>query len=222
MIFATSGFFEALVLALTLHKGMAKHVVRDCGVPTAAFAVVASDADAMSVDLSGPLFVKPVAEGTGKGISAASLVSSAAELRRACRHLLSRHQQPVLVEAYLPGAEFTVGITGTGRQSSVLGVMEVLMNECAEPHAYSYHNKEHYEDLVQYRLVEGAIARSAADLALAAWRVLGCRDGGRVDVRLDASGVPQFLEVNPLPGLNPRRSDLAIFHVLPSAEAEKR
>jgi D-alanine-D-alanine ligase len=87
----------------------------------------------------------------------------------------------------------------------------VVLRPEAERDAYSYHNKEHYDELVEYRLMDDAEARAAADVALAVWRALGCRDGGRVDVRLDGAGRPHFLEVNPLAGLHPQRSDLAIL-----------
>jgi D-alanine-D-alanine ligase len=204
-------FSDTGVLALTLHKGLAKHVARDCGVPTPDFRVVGEEADLDGFDLPFPVFAKPVAEGTSKGISAASRAESLAALRPVCRDLLARFAQPVLIEAYLPGREFTVGLLGTGRAARVLGVMEVVLNPSAEAHAYSFHNKEHYEGLVDYRLAPGPLGERVAEVALAAWKGLGCRDGGRVDVRLDAAGAPQFLEVNPLPGLNPERSDLAIL-----------
>jgi D-alanine-D-alanine ligase len=152
-----------------------------------------------------------VAEGTGKGISAASKIHDAGELRSVCRDLLARFKQAVLVETFLPGREFTVGVTGTGRESVALGVMEVLLRPAAEADAYSYHNKEYYESLVDYRLVTGLLADEVSKVALAAWRALGCRDGGRLDLRLDGGGTPHFIEVNPLAGLNPQRSDLAIL-----------
>lgn len=204
-------FSDPLVLSLALHKGMAKHVVRGCGVPTPDFAVIESLADLDRLALAYPLFAKPVAEGTSKGINAASRVCSPAELSSVCQLLLARFHQPVLVETFLPGREFTIGIAGTGRQAMVLGVMEVLLGPKAEADAYSYHNKEYYQGLVDYRLVEGELAHQVGEVALSAWRGLGCRDGGRVDLRLDAAGVPHFIEVNPLAGLNPERSDLVIL-----------
>jgi D-alanine-D-alanine ligase len=204
-------FSDPLVLALTLHKGMAKHVVRDCGVATPAFRVVADESDLGALELPFPVFCKPVAEGSSKGVSRASRVLSREALSTVCRDLLARFRQPVLVEAYLPGREFTVGLLGTGRDAAVLGVLEVVLRPGAEQEVYSYHNKEHYDELVEYRLVDDADARAARGVALAAWRALGCRDGGRVDVRLDGAGHPHFLEVNPLAGLHPERSDLAIL-----------
>lgn len=204
-------FSDPLVMALTLHKGVAKRVVRDQGVPTAPFAVVEQPADIAGVDLPFPLFAKPVAEGTGKGITPASKITSVTGLRKVCRQLLQQFRQPVLVETFLPGREFTVGITGTGARARHVGVMEVVLTEKAEADVYSYVNKEECESRVVYRLVDDSEARAAADVALAAWRALGCCDGGRVDIRSDAAGRPHFLEVNPLAGLHPEHSDLPIM-----------
>ena len=204
-------FSDPLVLSLSLHKGMTKRVVRDLGIPTPDFAIIEAEKDCETIDLPFPVFAKPVAEGTGKGISSASKISTRDDLRAICRMLLARYQQPVLVETFLPGRELTVGIVGTGAEARVLGVMEILLNQYAEPHAYTYENKEDYEQRVQYRLIDDALAEQAGEIALASWRGLGCRDAGRVDLRADSSGAPQFLEVNPLAGLNPIHSDLPII-----------
>lgn len=204
-------FSDPLVMALTLHKGMAKHVVRDRGVPTAPFAVIETPADLAAIDLPFPLFAKPVAEGTGKGVTPASKANSAAGLRKVARQLLQQFRQPVLVETFLPGREFTVGITGTGAKARSVAVMEVVLTANAEAEVYSYVNKEECDDRVVYRLVDDAEAKEAAAVALAAWRALGCRDGGRIDIRSDAAGRPHFLEVNPLAGLHPEHSDLPIM-----------
>lgn len=204
-------FSDPMVLALALHKGMTKHVVRDNGVPTAPFAVVSEPEEIASVRLSFPLFVKPAAEGTGKGIGAASKVNSERELEERCRELLSRYGQPVLVETFLPGREYTVGVLGTGRAARVIGVMEILYGSAAEGEIYSYANKANYIGRISYRLAEDEGGRRAGETALAAWRALGCRDGGRLDIREDEHGVPCFIEVNPLAGLHPVDSDLPIL-----------
>jgi D-alanine-D-alanine ligase len=207
-------FSDTMVMALALHKGMAKRVVRDCSVPTAPFAVVETMADLAAVDLPFPLFAKPIAEGTGKGVTPASRVVNRAALRKLCRQLLERYRQPVLVETFLPGREFTVGIIGTGASAEPVAVMEVVLNAQAEAGVYSYVNKEECESRVVYRLAEDDQAKEAGGVALAAWRALGCRDGGRVDLRQDAGGRPLFLEVNPLAGLHPTHSDLPIMCTL--------
>ena len=113
-------FSDPLVLALTLHKGMTKRVLRDLGIPTPDFAEVNSVRDIRNINLPYPLFAKPIAEGTGKGITAASRIENRKQLETVCRQLLNDYQQPVLVETFLPGREFTVGIVGTGENAARL------------------------------------------------------------------------------------------------------
>jgi D-alanine-D-alanine ligase len=206
-------FSDTLVCALTLHKGMTKDVVRAAGVATPDYVVVHELADVRNVSLPFPLFAKPVAEGTGKGISARSKINNAAELRKVCRELLSAHKgQGVLVERFLPGREFTVGILGTGRKAKALATLEIVLLENADAEVYSYRNKEECEELVQYNLLaSGTLRKEIETLALRSWRALGCRDAGRIDVRLDATGQVHFLEVNPLAGIHPEHSDLPIM-----------
>lgn len=200
-----------MVLSLTLHKGFAKHVIRDLKIPTPDFMVVETEEDIDRVSIGFPLFVKPVAEGTGKGIDSASKIENKNDLVLTCRKILLKHQQPVLVERFLPGREFTVGIFGTGKDAKAIGAMEVILNSRAENNAYSFHNKEFYEGLVEYRLVDDPVAEKAKEVALAAWRGLSCRDAGRIDLREDENGIPNFIEVNPLAGIRPVHSDLCIL-----------
>jgi D-alanine-D-alanine ligase len=204
-------FSDPLLLSLTLHKGMTKRVIRDLGIPTPDFAVAESQEAIAGVALPFPLFAKPVAEGSGKGVTAASKITGRAELERVCRSLLKTFRQPVLVETFLPGREFTVGVIGTGAEAFAPAVMEVLPTEKAEMEVYSYANKEDWHERIEYRLAADDMARLAERTALAAWRGLGCRDGGRIDLRADANGVPHFMEVNPLAGLRPNHSDLPIL-----------
>ncbi len=204
-------FSDPSVLGLCLHKGMAKHVVRDLGLPTPDFAVVESLEDLRGLPLRYPLFAKPVAEGTGKGVGAASRCATPRELRKTCKALLLKHNQPVLVEEYLPGREFTVGIVGNGSKARVLGVIEIELLKDVECGAYGYETKDQYEDLAQYHLVNDPMAREAANTALKAYKGLGIRDAGRLDMRADANGRVHFIEANPLAGMNPIHSDLPII-----------
>ena len=214
-------FSDPLVCALTLHKGMAKQVARGHGVPTPDFALVATLAEAAAVTLPFPLFVKPVAEGTSKGVSAKSLVTSRAALLEVCAELLAEYREPVLVEEFLSGREFTVGILGTGSGARALATLEVVLKAGADAAVYSYRNKAQWRELVEYKLLEaGALRRDVEEVALATWKCLGCRDAGRVDVRLDAAGNPQMLEVNPLAGLTPEHSDLPIMAALEGMDFE--
>jgi D-alanine-D-alanine ligase len=205
-------FSDPLVCALTLHKGMAKHVARGCGVPTPSFALVTTAAEAAAVTLPLPLFAKPVAEGSSKGITAKSLVRSRADLVEVCAELLERYRQPVLVEEFLSGREFTVGILGMGDSARALATLEVMLLGGADQGVYSYRNKTQWQGIVDYRLLEaGPLCTEVENVALATWRCLGCRDAGRVDVRLDGQGRAQMIEVNPLAGLMPGYSDLPIM-----------
>ena len=204
-------FSDPLTLAICLHKGITKQLVRGAGLPTPDFVVVERPADLDRVHIPFPLFVKPVAEGSSKGVTAVSLVHDRTALATSCHLLLDRYQQPVLVEEFLPGREFTVGITGTGRRATALGVMEVHLHDEEDTAAYSRDNKVFYESRVSYSLVEGEKRDEAMHVALEAWRTLGCRDAGRVDLRCDARGGVQFLEVNPLAGLHPIHSDIVIL-----------
>lgn len=207
-------FSDPLVMALTLHKGMTKHIIRDNGYPTPAFCVIERAEDVSHISFAPPFFIKPVGEGTGKGISPSSIIPEPQMLLKACETLMLTYKQPVLVEQYLPGREFTVGILGTDTNARVLGTLEIVLLEGAEENVYSYINKERCEVLVEYRLVlpdKDRQVREAETVALACWQVLGCRDGGRVDLRCDANGNPHLLEVNPLAGLHPEHSDLPIL-----------
>jgi len=204
-------FSDPLILALTLHKGMTKSVLRDAGIPTALFDVVKTMSDVDELMLAYPLFAKPIGEGTGKGINEASLVNNKKELRTTCLCLLKEFGQPVLVEEFLPGREFTVGIVGTGDDSAVVGVMEILFKREKDSKIYSFVTKSDYQERIEYHVPDPDVRAKCVDLALASWKVLGCRDGGRIDIRMDKEGEPNFIEVNPLAGLNPIHSDLPIL-----------
>lgn len=204
-------FSDALTQAVSLDKAWTKRIVAASGVRTPAFTVIEHAADAAKITLPFPLFLKPIAEGSGKGVDSRSKVNNAAELKSVATELLARFRQPVLVETYLPGRELTVGIVGTGEDARALGVLEIIPNDTAETVDYGFENKENCDANVSYRLLDDAEAQAAVDVALAAWRALRCCDGGRIDVRYDAAGYPQFIEVNPLAGLNPEHSDLCFI-----------
>ena len=204
-------FSNAQLLAAGLHKGASKRLARAAGVLTADFEVVSTLADAARCRLAMPVFVKPVAEGSSKGIAAANVVANQQDLVDRCAALLDRYRQPVLVERYLPGREFTVGLVGTGARARVLGVMEILHGPGAEAGGYTYANKSNFAACVGYELAKDPTALVAGASALQAWRFMGGRDAGRVDMRCDRNGDPHFLEVNPLAGLHPEDSDLPIL-----------
>jgi D-alanine-D-alanine ligase len=210
-------FADPLTASVALHKEWTKQIVRTAGIPTPASLLVSSvreiDALRTQLPLDFPLMAKPVAEGTGKGVSPDSVARSIDQLVAVTSRLLARYQQPVLIESFLPGREFTVGLLGTGDDARVLGSLEIVLNETAERDVYSYLNKEECEARVAYPYVPPTdpVVAEAERIALAAWRALDCRDAGRVDLRCDANGQPMFIEVNPLAGLHPEHSDLPML-----------
>lgn len=205
-------FSDALVCAATLDKAVAKRLARDAGVATAPFVVVSDASKIGPIDLAWPLFVKPLAEGTGKGIHGKSCVETMDALVVACREIIERYQQPALVEEFLSGREMTIGILGNGASARVIGTMQYEVLSDAERAIYSYDVKENCETVVKYSPLEpGAFRQECEELALRAYRALECRDASRVDVRCDRKGRPCFMEVNPLAGLHPSHSDLPMI-----------
>jgi D-alanine-D-alanine ligase len=182
-------------------------------VPTAPFRVIERVADLERLPLPFPLFVKPVAEGSGKGIFVNNLCESAAQLAERVPFLLERYDQPVLVETYLPGPEFTVAILGNNGDVRCLPVVgfDFATLPAGVPPVYGYEAKwiwdtrEHPLDIFQCPPagVTTSLCRETERVALDAYRALGCRDWCRVDVRVDRFGVPNVVELNPLPGIIP-------------------
>jgi len=205
-------FSDPMVCAVTLDKETTKRLVRAGGIRTTPSFLVRDRNDIGRMDLPFPVFVKPVAEGTGKGIDGRNRIATNDELRKTVDRLLAHYRQPILVEAYLPGREFTVGLLGNGRSSRVLGSLEIRSRYGAPHMDYSFEMKERCEEYVDYLPVRpGALLEQIERLALDAYRCLDVRDAGRVDIRLDDRGRPSFLEINPLPGLHPTHSDLPMI-----------
>jgi D-alanine-D-alanine ligase len=204
---------DPLTLAATLDKSVANRLVASAGIPTPRGQVVESAGAAIALGF--PVIAKPVAEGSSVGLRATSRVDDAEELRPHLERLLRDYRQPVFVEEFCPGAEFTVGIVGTGDGAEAIGVMELVPRDVpVERFVYSVEMKRAGPSVVDYfcppRRPESLLA-ALVESALAAYRVLGCRDIGRVDLRLAEDGEPCFLEVNPLPGLQPWWGDLVLL-----------
>jgi D-alanine-D-alanine ligase len=209
---------DPFTLTLCLDKARTKETLTFHSIPTPRFAVVerVEDLGAVTEQLAFPLFVKPLHEGSSKGITDANLCFDRGHLSRQTAFLLENYRQPVLVEEYLPGKEFTCAVVGNGDEAVVLPI--VGMNFETLPKGalpiYSFDAKfvwdrpENPLDIFQCparitRELQASIERVTLD----AFRVLGCRDWARIDVRLDASGKPNVLEVNPLPGILPDPAD---------------
>jgi len=204
-------FSEPDILNLTLDKALTKLVLKEAGILTAPFQVIHRIEDTDQVDLKYPLFVKPIAEGTSKGIDGFSIIENKANLNKSVAYLLEAFKQPVLVETFLPGREFTIGILGSGDETRAMGAMEIVLNEKAPHPIYSYSVKKDWKKYVSYRISDDLIARKCMDAAIKAWKIIKGKDAGRIDFRLDSEGKPNLIEVNPLAGLNPTYSDLPIL-----------
>jgi D-alanine-D-alanine ligase len=218
---------DPYTLSLCLHKGRTKDVLSASGIPNATFALIETPADIDRV-LSGksrlasrptaasPVFLKPVQEGSSKGITERNLVRNRGELEAQAHYLLDTYQQPVIAEVYLPGAEFTCGVLGNGPNARVLPL--VGMNFQSLPAGalpiYGYEAKWLWDtpadplDIFECPARIDTNLQSAIEaVVLRAYRALGCRDWSRIDVRLDGDGVPNIVEVNPLPGILPNPED---------------
>ena len=211
---------DPLTLGLALHKARAKEILAYRGVPTAPFAVIERPSDLERISLHFPLFVKPVAEGSSKGIFDNNLCRDPAQLRERTLFLLERYAQPVLVESYLPGAEYTIAILGNGDEARCLPIVELdfaTLPAGAAP-VYGFEAKWIWDTAEQplaiFRCpaaVPQPLQREIERAALDAFRALGCRDWCRVDVRIDRFGVPNVVELNPLPGIIPDPSMNSCF-----------
>src|SRR5437762_11240736 len=203
---------DPLTLALSLHKARTKEILAYRGVATAPFTCVRQAEDLERVALPFPVFVKPVAEGSGKGVFSNNLCHTSAQLRERALFLLHRYAQPVLVETYLPGPEFTVAILGNGPAAyclPVIGFDFSTLPAGASP-VYGYEAKWVWDrpeaPLALFQCparVPATLYREIERTALDAYHALGCRDWCRVDLRVDRFGVPNVLELNPLPGVIP-------------------
>jgi D-alanine-D-alanine ligase len=213
---------DPLTLSLCLDKARAKEALAWHQIPTARFTVVSEMSDIVraSKALPLPLFVKPIHEGSSKGITERNFCRTRAELEAQVEFLLTTYDQPVIVEEYLPGAEFTCAVLGNGKTAEVLPI--VGMNFASLPEGalpiYGFEAKwiwDRPENPLQMfecpANIDAALARAIERVTLDAYRVLGCRDWSRIDVRLNAAGEPNVVEVNPLPGILPDPADNSCF-----------
>lgn len=211
---------DPFTLSLCLHKARTKQMLQFYGIPTAPFVLVDSLAETKAVKkanlLRYPLFAKPVQEGSSKGITERNYIRDGDELLACVSELLAVYEQPVLLEEFLPGAEFTCGIIGNGREARVLplvGIRFEALPDGALP-IYGFEAKWIWDTperpLQMFECpakVDDALRSAIEAVTLRAYSALGCRDWSRVDVRLDAKGIPNIVEINPLPGILPNPED---------------
>lgn len=204
-------FSNGLILSVAMHKGLCKQMIKQLKIPTAPYIVLANMEQVKNVKIPYPLFVKPVAEGTSKGITAKSKINNLEELKNMCDFLFQNFKQPVIVEKYLPGREFTVGIVGNNKSAKAIACMEIIIKDEKNKEIYTYEAKEKCEEQVIYQLADDEIAQKAMKTAIKAYQGLGCQDTGRVDLKVDEKGIVNFIEINPIPGLHPSHSDLPMM-----------
>jgi len=205
---------DSATLAIALDKALGKKVLMQHDILTPKFQLMESSRERLSADMKFPLIVKPNAEGSSKGIDAKNVVDTEEELRAAVKICVEKYRQPALVEEYIAGREFTVGLLGDKRPR-VLPPMEIKFKKKDNPRpVYDYGVKQEWEEHVYYecpaKLTE-AEQKAMEKIARATFWALDCRDVARVDLRMDAEGRIYVLEVNPLPGLTPDYSDLVLI-----------
>ncbi len=205
---------DPLTLSLTLDKAMAKRIVMSQEVPTPRFKKVERMEDLYNLNLRYPLFIKPCYEGSSKGVRLDSKILDSRALTEKAGGLLETYSSPLLVEEFVRGPEFTVGILGN-EPARVLGVMQIeIIGSPPEESIYSLEIKREWEKKVRYHCppsIDPSLLKKIEEVALRSYRALECRDVSRVDIRVGEDQKPYFLEINPLPGLSPVYGDLVIM-----------
>ncbi|MCX7608555.1 MAG: hypothetical protein N2049_04970 [Anaerolineales bacterium] len=221
---------RVLTNAISLDKTLTKRIWRDRRLPVAPFQEFVFGDEPLRPELHFPLFVKPAREGTGMGVDAKAIVNNEAELRERVEYVIRMYHQPALVEVFLPGREFTVGVLG--RHDSCLysrhpewydkdgflrlPVLELDSSRSVTPGIYGIEAKaqsigsEGAPDYLCPAPIDPELTKKLQHLAYRAHVLLGALDVSRTDIRLDAEGNPRLLEINTLPGLSPGYSDLCI------------
>ncbi len=207
---------DSATLALALDKALAKRILRQHGILTPEFQVMITGREKLHpwVSQKFPLIVKPNAEGSSKGITGSGVVDDETALRAAVKEIVERYRQPALIEEYIFGREFTVGLLGD-KKPRILPPMEICFKDLSKTRpVYDYEIKQEWEKHVHYECPAKltptelkAMERAARDTFIA----LDCRDVARIDLRMNAQGQVYVLEVNPLPGLTPDYSDLVLI-----------
>jgi len=203
-------------LAICLDKSLTKRLVTAAGIRTPKWRLITSHRQLKETtydDLLLPVFIKPAYEGSSKGIRLGSRAETVAQITGIAAELLEHYKQPIIVEEFIAGDEVTVGLVGNS-QTKVLGIMRVLPKQSGDYFIYSLEVKREWEQLVDYECparLKTATLEEITNSSLEVFKTLGCRDFARLDYKLSTEGVPYFLEINPLAGLNPKSSDLPIM-----------
>ncbi len=205
---------DSATLAIALDKSLCKKVLSQHDILTPGGMLMETGRERLDPDLQFPLIVKPNAEGSSKGIGTASVVDNEEELRKTVCELIERYRQPALVEEYITGREFTVGLLG-GKRPRVLPPMEIrFLDEGNKRPVYDYIVKQEWQKHVEYKCpaeMSETVLKAIEKIARATFAALDCRDFARVDIRMTDDGRIYVFEVNPLPGMTPGYSDLVLI-----------
>lgn len=202
-------------LAVSLDKPLTKTILAAAGITTPEWRLVSHSNQLNEIDWNSfpiPAFIKPAYEGSSKGVTYGSLAKSRTQVVEVTADMLERYHQPILVEKFIAGDEITVGVVGnTGPR--VLGIMRILPKKNNSNFIYGLEVKRDWQNLVEYECpaqLEASVIQKIEKASLKVFQVLGCRDVSRIDFKI-SGGEPYFLEINPLPGLNPISGDLSIM-----------
>jgi D-alanine-D-alanine ligase len=211
---------DALTLAICLDKARTKEILSYYKIPTAKFFVADKVEDAENHELRFPMIVKPISEGSGKGIFASSLVNNEEELKKEIKRITFEYNQSALVEEFLTGREFTVAVLGNNSDTKILPAIEMRYDKYPEGvlPLYSYEakwildTKENTFDVFDCPAnIDKNLEEKINKVCLDTYKVLRCRDWSRIDLRLDKSGEPNIIEINPLPGIIPDQNENSSF-----------
>ena len=211
---------DPLTLGICLDKSRAKEILTYHKIPNAKFLVADKIKDITKVNFGFPLIVKPISEGSSKGIFSSSLVKNTKELEDEVNRIVSSYNQPALIEEFLPGREFTVAVLGNGNDAQVLPIIEIRYDDFPKDvlPLYSYEakwildTKENKFDVFDCPAkLDKNLEQQIKDTVLRTYNILKCRDWSRIDVRLDKNNVPNIIEINPLPGIMPDPNENSSF-----------
>jgi D-alanine-D-alanine ligase len=206
---------DPLCLATCLDKPLTKKLVALEGVTTPKWRLVIDKGELERIslhDFAFPVIIKPVHEGSSKGIRLASVAEDAIQAIGEAGRILESYNQPVMVEEFINGDEVTIGVIGNS-PPKVMGVMRILPKNKNGRFVYSLKVKRDYKNLVEYECparLGNKVLEEIRMSSLKAFKTLGCRDFARIDFRISLEGIPYFIEINPLPGLG-THSDLVIM-----------
>lgn len=201
---------DETTLGIALDKAMTKRCLTSFGVKTPAWQLIKSLQSGLDPSLRFPLIVKPNSEGSGKGITDLAVARDETQLRGLLERNFRLYGEPMLIEEYIAGREFTVGLLGNGGGLQVFEPMEIVYRSHEQDNIYSYRVKKDYKSYVDYRCpadIPADVSRNMKETAALVFDALECRDFARIDFRLSEDGTPYFIEINPLPGLAPGYSD---------------